>query len=163
MSRRTPSPSSTAPRSPRAELDQLIERAKKAYTAQKQEFPKAGTPEYQNVQTQYVAFLVQREQFEKEAEKLGIEVTEKDVDKDVQEFMKSRFDGDSKEFEKALEEQGFTRSEFRGDDPRLGPRTEALRRGDEGRQGRRCRDPRVLHAELRPSTRRQSHATSGTS
>jgi foldase protein PrsA len=96
----------------RAELDELVERAKKAYAAQKQEFPKVGTPEYQNVQTQYVAFLVQREEFEKEADELGIEVTQKDVDKEVQEFIKSRYEGDRKAAEKALDEQGFTFEAF---------------------------------------------------
>jgi foldase protein PrsA len=96
----------------RAELDELVERAKKAYEAQKQEFPKVGTPEYQNVQTQYVAFLVQREEFEKEADELGIEVTQKDVDKEVQEFIKSRYEGDRKAAEKALDEQGFTFEAF---------------------------------------------------
>jgi parvulin-like peptidyl-prolyl isomerase len=96
----------------RAELDDLIERAKKAYEAQKQEFPRVGTPEYQNVQTQYVAFLVQREEFEKEADELGIQVTQKDVDKEVQEFIKSRYEGDRNAAEKALEEQGFTFEAF---------------------------------------------------
>ncbi len=96
----------------RAELDELVARAKKAYDAQKQEFPKVGTPEYQNVQTQYVAFLVQREEFEKEAAELGIEVTEKDVDKEVQEFIKSRYEGDRKAAEKALDDQGFTFEAF---------------------------------------------------
>lgn len=97
----------------RAELDQLIERAKKAYEAQKQEFPKVGTPEYQNVQTQYVAFLVQREEFEKEADDLGVEITDKDVDEALDEFVKSRFQGNRKEFEKALAGQSFTGEEFR--------------------------------------------------
>ena len=67
----------------RAELDELVARAKKAYEAQNQEFPKVGTPEHQSVQTQYVAFLVQREEFEKEAAELGLQVSEKDVDKEV--------------------------------------------------------------------------------
>ena len=97
----------------RTELDGLVERAKKAYEAQKQEFPKVGTPEFQNVQTQYVAFLVQREEFEKEAAGLGIEIAEKDVDKELEEFVKSRFEGDRKKFEKALADQGFTEEEFR--------------------------------------------------
>jgi foldase protein PrsA len=96
----------------RDELDELVTRAKKAYEAQKQEFPKVGTPEHQNVQTQYVAFLVQREEFEKEADELGIEVTQKDVDKEVQEFIKSRYEGDRKAAEKALDEQGFTFEAF---------------------------------------------------
>ena len=60
----------------RAELDELTERLKKAYAVQKQAFPKNGSPEYQNLRTQNVASLVQREEFELEAEKLGLQVTE---------------------------------------------------------------------------------------
>lgn len=97
----------------RAELDELVGRAKTNYEAQKQEFPKVGTPEYQNIQKQYVAFLVQRVQFEQQAEELDVKTTEKDVDKEVDEFVKSRFDGNRKEFEKALKEQGFTEKAFR--------------------------------------------------
>lgn len=97
----------------KAELDELIGIAKKAYESQDREFPKVGTPEYQNIQQQYLAFLVQREQFEQEAEKLGVEVTEKDVDQALEEVVESRFDGDRKELEKALEEQGFTLESFR--------------------------------------------------
>jgi len=97
----------------RAELDELIERAKKAYAAQKQEFPKVGTPEHQNVQTQYVTFLVQREEFEKEADKRHITVTEEDVDKEVQEFLKTRYGGKRDAFLKELKEQGFTEEALR--------------------------------------------------
>jgi parvulin-like peptidyl-prolyl isomerase len=96
----------------RAELDELVERAKKAYEAKQQEFPKDGTPEFQNVRTQYVAFLVQREEFEKEAAELGLQVTQKDVDREVKEFIESRYDGDRKAAEKALDEQGFTFEAF---------------------------------------------------
>jgi len=98
---------------PRTELDALLAQAKKTYEAQDQEFPKAGTPEYQNVQTQYVKYLVQLEEFSKEAEELGIEVTDKDVDKELQEFIKTRFDGKRAEFEKALKEQGYTEKALR--------------------------------------------------
>jgi len=94
-------------------LDQLLERAKKGYAAQKQEFPKVGTPEYQNIQTQYVAYLVQREQFVQAAEGLGVEVSEKDIDKAYDEFVKSRFDGKQKELEKALGQQGLSEEDFR--------------------------------------------------
>ena len=65
----------------KAELEQLLDQAKQGYTAQKQQFPKVGTPEYQTVQSQYVAYLVQREEFTQAADDLGIEVLEKDVDK----------------------------------------------------------------------------------
>jgi len=98
---------------PRSELDALIAQARKTYEAQDQDFPKAGTPEYQNVQTQYVKYLVQLEEFGKEADELGIEVTEKDVDKELQEFIKTRFDGKRADFEKALEGQGYTEKALR--------------------------------------------------
>ena len=97
----------------RAELDELVERARKNTEAQKQEFPKVGTPEYQNIQKQYVAFLVQRVAFEKEAEDLGVEVTDKEIDKEIKAFVDSRFEGKQKEFEQALKEQGFTQEGFR--------------------------------------------------
>ena len=97
----------------REELDELVERARKNTESQDQQFHKVGTPEFQDIQRQYVAFLVQRAQFEKEAEELGVEVTEKDVDKELQSFVKSRFSGKQKAFEKALKEQGFTMESFR--------------------------------------------------
>jgi foldase protein PrsA len=95
------------------ELDRLLDQAKKGYEATKQEFPKAGTPEYQNIQTQYVAYLVQREEFRQAAADLGIEVTEKDVDKAEDELVKSRFDDNRKEYESALKDQGLTPEEYR--------------------------------------------------
>jgi foldase protein PrsA len=98
---------------PRSELDALIAQARKTYEAQDQDFPKAGTPEYQNVQTQYVKYLVQLEEFDMEADELGIEVTEKDVDKELQEFIKTRFEGKRADFEKALKEQGYTEKALR--------------------------------------------------
>ncbi len=95
------------------ELDQLLEQAKNGYKANKQQFPKAGTPEYQSLQTQYVAYLVQRQEFKQAAEDLGVEISEKDVDKAEQELIKSRFDGNEKEYEKALKQQGLTPEDYR--------------------------------------------------
>jgi len=95
------------------EFDQLLDQAKKASEASKQEFPKAGTPEYQSLQTQFVAYLVQREEFRQSAEELGIEITEKDVDKAEDELVKSRFDGNEKEYERALKQQGLTAEDYR--------------------------------------------------
>lgn len=97
----------------KSDLDELIAQAKKGYESQKQEFPKAGTPEYQSIQTQYVAYLVELEEFRQEAEELGIQVTEEDVDAAEQELIKTRFDGKREEYVKALEAQGFTPEEYR--------------------------------------------------
>jgi parvulin-like peptidyl-prolyl isomerase len=95
------------------DLDELIAQAKKGYEAQKQEFPKAGTPEFQSIQTQYVAYLVELEEFRQAAEELGVSVTDEDVDKAEQELIKSRFDGKRAAYEKALEAQGFTAEQYR--------------------------------------------------
>ncbi|HYI73759.1 MAG TPA: peptidylprolyl isomerase [Gaiellaceae bacterium] len=95
------------------DLDELIAQAKKGYESQKQEFPKAGSPEYQSIQTQYVAYLVELEQFRQAADELGVSVTDKDVDEAEQELIKSRFDGKRAAYEKALEAQGFTAEQYR--------------------------------------------------
>jgi len=95
------------------DLDELIAQAKKGYESQNQDFPKAGTPEYQSVQTQYVAYLVELEQLRQAAEELGVSVSEKDVDAAEEELIKTRFDGKRPEYEKALEQQGFTAEQYR--------------------------------------------------
>jgi len=97
----------------RASLDELMEISKNGAAAQKQDFPKVGTPEYQTLQRQWVAVLVQREELRQEAEKLGVEVTEKDVDKALADLVKDRYEGDRKEFEKALKQQGYSLSAVR--------------------------------------------------
>jgi foldase protein PrsA len=97
----------------KADLDALIAQAKKGYAAQKQQFPKVGTPEYQSIQTQYVAYLVELAEFRQAAEKLGVQVTDKDLDAAEQDIVKSRFGGKRAAYEKALKQQGFTRQEYR--------------------------------------------------
>jgi foldase protein PrsA len=95
------------------DLDVLIAQAKRGYESQNQAFPKAGTPEYQQIQTQYVAYLVELEQFRQAADELGITASEKDVDAAEEELIKTRFEGKRAEYEKALEAQGFTPEQFR--------------------------------------------------
>jgi foldase protein PrsA len=97
----------------KSELDEFIGYAKKGYEASKQEFPKVGTPEYQSVQQQWLAYLVQREELRQAAADLGIEVTEKDIDKTEKEFIDSKFGGKRADYEKALKAQGFTAAQYR--------------------------------------------------
>ena len=97
----------------KADLDELIAQAKKGYDAGNQQFPKAGTPEYQSIQTQYVAYLVELEEFKQAAGDLGVSVTKKDIDAAENEIIKSRFDGKRSEYEKALKQQGFTAEQYR--------------------------------------------------
>jgi parvulin-like peptidyl-prolyl isomerase len=86
---------------------------KKGLAAQDQEFPKVGSPEFQNLQQQAVALLVEREQWRQAAEDLDVEVTEADIDKELEAFIDERFAGKRKDFEKALKAQGFTEDDLR--------------------------------------------------
>ncbi len=99
----------------RASLDGLLARAKKSYAAQKRSFPKAGTSDYQSLQTQAVAYLVQREEYAREADKLGVAVTDQQVAKKVDEVKKQYFSGSQTKFEKGLADQGYTRATLEED------------------------------------------------
>ena len=99
----------------RTSLDELLARAKKSYTAQKRAFPKAGTAEYQSLQTQAVAYLVQRVEYEREGESLGVGVTDAQITKKIGEVKKQYFGNDQKKFEQGLKQQGYTEASLRED------------------------------------------------
>ena len=99
----------------KTDLDALLGRAKKSYTTQKRDFPKAGTAEYQALQTQAVAFLVQRAQYEKQADELKITVTDKELQDRVDQVKKQYFAGSQAKLAKQLQEQGYTTESFRAD------------------------------------------------
>jgi foldase protein PrsA len=99
----------------KAEYDQLIDQAKRSYEAQKRDFPKAGTPEFNALKTQAVSFLVQRAQFEQKAEELDVEVTEKQVDDRLEQIKKQYFAGNEKRYADQLKQQGLTDEQVRRD------------------------------------------------
>jgi foldase protein PrsA len=99
----------------RTELDALIARVRKTYEGQKRQFPKAGSPEYQSLQSQAVAFLVQRIEFEKEASELGVNVTDEQIDSRIAQLKKQFFKNDQKTFTKGLSQQGYTVESFKTD------------------------------------------------
>ena len=99
----------------RSSLDGLLTRAKKSYAAQKRDFPKAGTSDYQSLQTQAVAYLVQREEYAREADKLGIDVTDQQIAKKVDEVKKQYFGDSQAKFDKGLADQGYTKATLEDD------------------------------------------------
>ena len=131
----------------RTSLDELLSRAKKSYAAQKRAFPKAGTSEYQSLQTQAVAFLVQREEYTREADDLGIEVTDAQIEKKLDEVRKQYFGDDQKKFEKGLKDQGYTVATLPRGRPLAADHRGDLRQGHERRQGHGRRRQVVLRQE----------------
>jgi parvulin-like peptidyl-prolyl isomerase len=99
----------------KSDYDALIEQARTSYKNQKREFPKAGSQEFQTLKNQAVQFLIQRTQFEQEAESLDVEVTEKQVDARLAQIQKQYFGGDKKKYEAQLKEQGLTDAQVRRD------------------------------------------------
>jgi foldase protein PrsA len=90
------------------DLDALLARIKKTYKANKQQFPKAGTPEYQSLQSQAVAHLVQRIEYEKEAGEFGVKVSDSEVDKRIATIRKENFGNSQKRLEQQMKQQGYT-------------------------------------------------------
>jgi parvulin-like peptidyl-prolyl isomerase len=99
----------------KAQLDDLMGRAKKSYEGQKREFPKAGTAEFTALQGQAVLYLVQRVEYQKEAEKLNVAVSADEIDKKIVEVTKQYFGGSKATLEKQLAQQGYTDDGFRKD------------------------------------------------
>jgi foldase protein PrsA len=97
------------------ELDDLLARVKKTYEANKQSYPKAGSEEYQALQTQAVAFLVQRTEYDHEADKLGLGVTSKEIATRIATVKKQLFKGKEAAFKAQLEKQGYTLATFEDD------------------------------------------------
>jgi parvulin-like peptidyl-prolyl isomerase len=92
----------------KTDLNELLGRAKKSYTSQKRAFPKAGSAEYQALQTQAVAFLVQRAEYSKRADELKITVTDKEIEKRINQVRKQYFEGSQVMLDKQLKVQGYT-------------------------------------------------------
>lgn len=99
----------------KAQYDQLIDQAKRSYKQQKRDFPKAGTPEYNQLKNQAMQFLVQRAEFAQKAEELDVEVTDKQVEDRLKQIKKQYFQNDPKKYEKQLAEQGLTDEQVRAD------------------------------------------------
>ena len=98
---------------PRSEFDSLMKRAEANYKAQKKPFPKPGTGEYADLKNRAVAFLVDRYAFRAEAEQMGVEVTDQEVDREIDKIRKEAFGGDDKKLRAALEQQSLTLEQAR--------------------------------------------------
>ena len=97
------------------QFNQLLAQAKKSYQTQKRKWPAAGTQEYDTLKNQAVAYLVQREEFQQEADKLGVKVSDSDVEKRLKQIKKQYFGGSESKYKSQLKTQGLTDAQVRED------------------------------------------------
>ena len=96
----------------KASFTSLLSVACARYKAQGQPCPKVGTPTYASLRDSAVTFLVQQAELQQEADKLGVPVTQKDIDKQVEQIKKTHYQGSEKKFEDALKKAHITLSQL---------------------------------------------------
>ena len=97
----------------KADLDRLLAQAKANSEAQKQEFPKVGTPDYQNLRGSLLRGLVQQSQWEQAGAAMGVKVSDQEVDTRLAALKQQYFKGDEEKYQTELEKQGLTEESLR--------------------------------------------------
>jgi parvulin-like peptidyl-prolyl isomerase len=108
----------------KAEWDALIEQTKRNFLATRRAFPKAGTVDLANLRTNATQFLIQSSEYKQEADKLGVKVTDQDVQARLDQIKKQYYGNPAgqkqatpeqmdKRYKAALKQQGFTDEEVR--------------------------------------------------
>ena len=90
----------------KADYDAVISRAKRASKQQHRAFPKAGTPQFQQIQQQAINFLVQTEELEQKGKELGVKITDKQISDRLAQIRKQL--GGEKNLESQAKANGLT-------------------------------------------------------
>ncbi len=97
------------------QFDALIAQARASATQQKRTFPKAGTPEFKNLQNQGLDYLVRRAEFEQKADDMDVKVTDQQVNERLDQLKKQFYGGDDKKFKASLKKLLLTEAQVRKD------------------------------------------------
>jgi foldase protein PrsA len=92
----------------KADFNSLLTVACARYKSQGQPCPKLGTPTYSSLRDSAVTFLVQQQELQQEADKLGVSVTQQDINKQVEQIKKTYYQGNQQKFDAALKKDGIT-------------------------------------------------------
>ena len=92
----------------KATFNELLNVAFARYKAQGQPVPKVGTPAYSQLRDQAVSFLVQEEELTEEGKKIGVTVTQKDIDARVALIRKTYYHNSERKLEAALKKDDIT-------------------------------------------------------
>jgi parvulin-like peptidyl-prolyl isomerase len=95
------------------DFQNLMARAQKSYSSQKRAFPKAGTTEYEQLKGQAITFLVQQAEVDSQAKKLGVDISDDKIDKEIARYKKQFYGGSDARYEKAVKQQGLTDQQAR--------------------------------------------------
>ena len=95
------------------EFDQLIEQQKKSAEAQKQEFPAPGTAEYEALKATVVKGLVEQKEWELEGESMGIEVTDQEIETQLNQAKEQNGLTDEQKYQAELAKAGITDAQVR--------------------------------------------------
>ena len=96
----------------KASFNDLMQLGFANYKAHHQPVPKVGTTTYTQLRDQAVAFLVQQAEWQQEADKLGVKVTQGDVNKQVDTVRKTYFKGSQAKFLAALKKDHITLAQY---------------------------------------------------
>ena len=99
----------------KADFDRLMGQAQQSYKDSKRPFPKAGTDDYVQLRDQIINYLVRRAQFAEEADARGIEISDDQVDKRLDQYVQQYFQGKEKQYEEQLKKNGVTDDQVRED------------------------------------------------
>jgi foldase protein PrsA len=97
----------------KAQFDLAMNQQKLSLKTQGQPFPKAGTTQFAALKSQVLSVLIQNAEFENEAGKLGVKVTDKDIQTQLDTIKKQYFGGSEKRYQQQLKTQGYTDAEVR--------------------------------------------------
>ncbi len=108
----------------KAQWDALISQTKENYKATKHSFPKPGSAELNNLRSNATQFLISASEYEQEAAKMGIKVSDADVQSRLDQIKKQFYASQSggkpatkaqveARYQQALKQQGFTDEEVR--------------------------------------------------
>jgi foldase protein PrsA len=100
---------------PKTDYDRLFAQAEKAYEAQGRAFPQTGSAEYEQLKSQTVQFLIDRQIREKKAAALGLKVTDQEVTDQLDSLKQQYFNGDEKKYQDELKAQGVTEEDVLAD------------------------------------------------
>jgi parvulin-like peptidyl-prolyl isomerase len=99
----------------KAEFDRLLNQARQSYKDSSRPFPKAGTDEYVQLRDQIVQYLVRRAQFASEADGRGIDISDEQIDKRLDQLIQQYFQGNKKRYEDQLKKNGVSNEQVRAD------------------------------------------------